>query len=198
MPLGRISAWRLKMIQRLIADYGAYCHYCPTPVRLRVAFTEHSPTDATLDHKIPRAKGGTNDYENLLLSCWSCNNAKGDQDYDEFKRDRRSRHVKERERLRAARPKQLARAKNTPWHHPRVKIGNGTMAAAIQRGDIDEAGNRRPSPVGVPTWIDWPWLCELIAPRVRDVGFGPWAKASHSPSPPGLKMVMRGGYWMTK
>ncbi len=38
------------------------------------------PDDApTIDHVIPRSKGGTNDLDNLLLACNKCNNKRGDQ-----------------------------------------------------------------------------------------------------------------------
>lgn len=37
-----------------------------------------------IDHKIPVSKGGTNDPENLLISCAQCNNRKSARDYDEF------------------------------------------------------------------------------------------------------------------
>jgi hypothetical protein len=33
---------------------------------------------ATLDHKIPWARGGTNDPSNLVCACWICNRVKGD------------------------------------------------------------------------------------------------------------------------
>ena len=51
---------------------GSRCHYCGT-------------TDAlTIDHKVPTAKGGTDDLSNLLLACRSCNSSKRGKDYDEF------------------------------------------------------------------------------------------------------------------
>lgn len=27
---------------------------------------------------------------------------------------------------------------------------------------------------------DWPWLAQLVMPRVRDVGWGPWKTEAHS------------------
>ena len=36
-------------------------------------------SDFTKEHAIPRAKGGTDDFENILPACFECNNKKGDQ-----------------------------------------------------------------------------------------------------------------------
>jgi 5-methylcytosine-specific restriction endonuclease McrA len=35
--------------------------------------------EATLDHVIPRSKGGQNSFDNIVLSCQSCNGEKGDK-----------------------------------------------------------------------------------------------------------------------
>ncbi len=33
----------------------------------------------TIDHIIPKARGGTDSWENLIAACTSCNNKKGDR-----------------------------------------------------------------------------------------------------------------------
>lgn len=33
----------------------------------------------TIDHVVPRAKGGIDSWENLICACVSCNNRKGDK-----------------------------------------------------------------------------------------------------------------------
>lgn len=38
----------------------------------------------TLDHVVPRSKGGSNTWDNLLTCCGSCNVKKGDKDVDSF------------------------------------------------------------------------------------------------------------------
>jgi hypothetical protein len=173
----RMSLWRQSQIQKLIAEYGAYCHYCSTPVRLRPGAVNPYKDDATIDHKIPKSKNGPNSYENLLLACRRCNEAKGDQSYEDFIADPRPLHVKEKERQRQfAVQRKKTGGDNAPWHKPKakVKLGSGTMASAIERGAMTENGEwRKPQPEP-PAWMDWPWLCELLAPLARDVGLGPW------------------------
>ena len=46
---------------------GNKCQYCGS--------TKH----LTIDHVIPRSKGGTEDWENLVVACSQCNTRKGDK-----------------------------------------------------------------------------------------------------------------------
>ena len=43
------------------------CQYC-----------ENKTKDLTVDHVIPRSKGGPSTWENLVCACFNCNNKKGD------------------------------------------------------------------------------------------------------------------------
>jgi HNH endonuclease len=79
-----MTIFRREAIRRLIDANGAACHYCKKTVRLRVSAQDHHADDATIDHKIPKAKGGTNADDNLLLACRGCNEAKEDRDYEDF------------------------------------------------------------------------------------------------------------------
>lgn len=103
------DAEKQRRIMRQIAETtGWVCHYCgdqmPTFEEVRELFTirqcwdEESrswgtetvttptgPFYPTLDHKIPRAQGGSNAPENLVLCCFRCNAKKGSRyTYDEF------------------------------------------------------------------------------------------------------------------
>lgn len=50
------------------------CQYCQS---------QDSPAKLTLDHILPRSRGGANAWENLLACCFSCNNKKGDKTPEE-------------------------------------------------------------------------------------------------------------------
>lgn len=54
------SAYKLRVLEQ----EHFCCHYC----------SEHA---GTIDHKIPIADGGSNQRENLVASCFDCNQAKG-------------------------------------------------------------------------------------------------------------------------
>lgn len=47
--------------------YGYVCQYC---------LNKFSLPDLTIDHIIPKSKGGSNEHDNLILSCFSCNTKK--------------------------------------------------------------------------------------------------------------------------
>ncbi len=66
------APWWLKVPyfrRKLKRFYGNKCYYCTC------AFT--SGQKVTLDHKMPRSRGGTDDISNIVLACWPCNQDKG-------------------------------------------------------------------------------------------------------------------------
>lgn len=42
---------------------------------------------ATIEHILPKSKGGQNSKKNYTLSCYSCNSHRGNRDFDEFKNE---------------------------------------------------------------------------------------------------------------
>lgn len=56
---------------------GGRCKYCLKPMTLK---------EATRDHVVPRAKGGSNQKSNTVAACEPCNRAKGDQELSKFLR----------------------------------------------------------------------------------------------------------------
>lgn len=47
--------------------------------RCGVGWRDHPAIRLEIDHRVPLAKGGTNDITNLQVLCWSCNSKKGAQ-----------------------------------------------------------------------------------------------------------------------
>lgn len=68
-----------KLIRKLVKRYGEQCFYCGRVSKL------------TVDHFVPRSKGGSDRMENLRPACVSCNQRKADLMPEEFmKNDTRS------------------------------------------------------------------------------------------------------------
>ncbi|WP_194905013.1 HNH endonuclease [Catenulispora rubra] len=62
-PSGSTPAWR--RIRATVLAASPLCHWCGAPADC-------------VDHLIARARGGTDDPENLVSSCTPCNLARGD------------------------------------------------------------------------------------------------------------------------
>lgn len=73
-------------------DGGYFCHYCLIPL---VRANPHKPNAvedwakrgkgiASIDHKQPLSRGGSNKLENMVLACYICNIRKGDSTYEAF------------------------------------------------------------------------------------------------------------------
>jgi len=68
-----------KEIRRaVLRDWGYRCYYCAADLR-------RPCVQATLDHRLPRSRGGTDQRSNLVPACLACNHAKGAQTVAEFR-----------------------------------------------------------------------------------------------------------------
>lgn len=64
-----------KFVKNLIFKRDQYlCQYCNVQL---------TSSDVTIDHIIPRSRGGTNSYLNCVTSCFSCNTIKGNRTPEE-------------------------------------------------------------------------------------------------------------------
>jgi len=55
------------------SGWSGKCFYCGR----KIFVSTHGATIATVEHILPRSRGGTNDLKNLALACVNCNNEKG-------------------------------------------------------------------------------------------------------------------------
>jgi CRISPR/Cas system Type II protein with McrA/HNH and RuvC-like nuclease domain len=62
--------WNQKKHRLAERDGGAHCFYCG--IREKIY-------RLTIDHLVPRSRGGTHALANLVLACEPCNKAKGSQ-----------------------------------------------------------------------------------------------------------------------
>lgn len=62
--------------QNLWLAYDSACAFCGI---------ELSPNDVTIDHLVPKARGGKDEWTNLVCSCWKCNQEKGATQHPKFK-----------------------------------------------------------------------------------------------------------------
>lgn len=65
----KISPAKRKLIEERAKGLCEYCR----------CTQEFSPQPFTIEHIIPKSKGGTDDLENLALACSACNNSKYDK-----------------------------------------------------------------------------------------------------------------------
>ena len=66
----------LKYKKELYEEMNGRCAYCGCELDYK---------KATIDHKVPLAVGGTNERENLIICCFSCNHYKRNRDIEGFR-----------------------------------------------------------------------------------------------------------------
>ncbi len=161
-----VSTFKQKQIEMLIAEDGEDCRYCRKRVRKNFVGHDYADNDATIDHIIPRSKGGTNDRKNLCLACRRCNNAKGDRDLADFLADPRSFSERKKSPRRKARNVRFVAVPA----EAKEKFIRGTMAWAIQQGDVLPHGvYRRVRPNDVPG-------VRIPAPRMTALETARWLR----------------------
>ncbi len=65
---------------------GRRCCFCARPTQLPERPAGRQADDAaTLEHIVPRGAGGSQSLRNCAVSCWKCNNERGDTPFDEFR-----------------------------------------------------------------------------------------------------------------
>ncbi len=72
------------IFREVFARAGGRCVYCGVAVVRRGPGLHRAPHLATLDHVVPRSRGGPTRPDNLVLACAACNNARGVEDAESF------------------------------------------------------------------------------------------------------------------
>jgi len=74
------ASWRARRVAARNRAQAIRCFYCDVPFAGR----GQGPDHRTVDHRIPRSRGGSEGLANLVFACYSCNQAKRDRAEDEF------------------------------------------------------------------------------------------------------------------
>jgi len=73
----------------LAAEYCAYC-FALVPSEKR-----------TVDHRIPRSSGGSNEEGNLVMACFTCNQGKADRRESEWIKEIRNKRARNKKAMKA-------------------------------------------------------------------------------------------------
>lgn len=65
------TAWRRTATQVIAQHRTEHGDWCPG-----WGVMPHHATDLTVDHRVPKSQGGTDDHSNLAVLCRSCNSRK--------------------------------------------------------------------------------------------------------------------------
>jgi len=73
-------------LRRVFEKTSGGCYYC----RKRLSFENHGKVGSwgswEVDHKIPKAQDGSDDFSNLIAACYACNRDKRDQSAVSYRR----------------------------------------------------------------------------------------------------------------
>jgi hypothetical protein len=147
---------RARAVERLIERDGNRCWYCG------FTFTDRGDRACTIDHVVPRSRGGLNALGNVRLACFCCNMRRGASSVDEYER---SAALAARRRL-AYRAEMLDSGRWLPkraFHHAAIRWLGERRWECADCGQGSDGGHRSPATVpcapwsretGVP-WVVW-------------------------------------------
>ena len=130
---------------KLWHKFKGKCYWCGIQTRLT---NGSEPDKATVDHVLPRYKGGTNDSSNVVLSCNLCNNRRNYEDHhgladgalmDIYKRSSQWRDMAKRVCLTGDEKKAILSG-SVPGNAPVVKTPKANIPAIdVVRAQRDQA-----------------------------------------------------------
>jgi len=71
---------KMSRLSRKVREQMGRCYYCREKI---------DSMNATEDHKLPKSRGGSNVWQNVVAACWTCNTQKGAMTAEEFRDYRR-------------------------------------------------------------------------------------------------------------
>ena len=78
-------SFRNRFLSRMSKQGTLTCFYCGKSPLYKNSRITPRDLQATIDHIVPRSKGGKEfDYSNLAVCCYDCNNKKGDKSLEDF------------------------------------------------------------------------------------------------------------------
>lgn len=95
--IGPLTLSQLRFRERLWHQAGGRCHWCKRPTLLCINPVRNK---ATVDHVIPRWRGGSTGFDNCVSACVTCNCKRNRA--DQLQPDHRARTPSEKELLRRA------------------------------------------------------------------------------------------------
>ena len=69
-----------KLRKKLSIKQDNLCYYCGVEMKNYPGNDKGRGDQCTLDHILPKSKGGDNNFLNVVASCANCNRKKGDKD----------------------------------------------------------------------------------------------------------------------
>lgn len=126
---------RREWLEQHMQTQKGRCAYCNVLMRDGHGSTG-SELQATIDHVVPRSRGGADVRENTLAACAACNLAKANLDLADYKA-----HPVRLQRLAAANtpPDRLSADPRSPFHDtPSLDRGVGVRFRGAERDDVEE------------------------------------------------------------
>jgi 5-methylcytosine-specific restriction endonuclease McrA len=80
-PVGRGTKGQRRLIRKaLLVRDGNRCCWCHEPMKIpSEAGDQYDPDFASIEHIIPRSRGGTDDWDNLALAHLRCNQRRNEE-----------------------------------------------------------------------------------------------------------------------
>lgn len=191
---------KLEVVRYWWRAQRAICHLCNDPENPMEPYSQvtRSPWGASIEHLIPKRENGPDTAGNVRLAHRWCNNVLGalwqiNQDRAAHGLDPISKKwALSSGRRHAHHPMDIVRAytksvehrdeRGDLWRQVNAKYpkaAEGTLAQMIERGEVSlPRGATLPKQEPHKTdnqilaEMDWPWLRDLVSPRVRAVGWG--------------------------